>query len=140
MRSSFGSSGDDQEDPPKKRKASTRPKGLSESEALSQIVTIGGRKYQKYTGNIFAEVATSDDGEIYKCPKGDTIGLNLLSEPYVADNPLIKDFDFFASRQKLGVKRGLLRPEPIYFCSPAFRKMIEEEKLSGFEFEITNIE
>lgn len=78
--------------------------------------------------------------EVYKCSKGDLIGLNLLSEPYVTDSPLIKEFDFFASRQKIGVKRGLLRPEPIYFCSPAFRQMVEEEKLSGFEFEITNIE
>lgn len=78
--------------------------------------------------------------EVYICPKGDLIGLNLLSEPYVTDSPLIKEFDFFASRQKIGVKRGLLRPEPIYFCSPAFRQMVEEEKLSGFEFEIANIE
>ncbi|PVD49324.1 hypothetical protein DC498_25590 [Terrimonas sp.] len=78
--------------------------------------------------------------EVYKCPKGDTIGLNLLSEPYVLNSQSIGEYDFFASKQKIGVKRGLLRPEPIYFCSPAFRKMIEEEKLSGFEFEITNIE
>ncbi|SEK63815.1 hypothetical protein [Parapedobacter koreensis] len=78
--------------------------------------------------------------EVYKCPKGHTIGLNLLSEPYVLNSQLIGEYDFFASKQKIGVKRGLLRPEPIYFCSQAFRKMIEEEKLSGFEFEITHIE
>jgi len=60
--------------------------------------------------------------EIYKCPKGDTIGLNLLSEPYVLSNPLIGKCDFFASKQKFGVKRGLLRPEPIYFCSPALNQ------------------
>lgn len=80
------------------------------------------------------------ENEVYRCPKGHIIGLNLLSEPYVTDSPLIKEFDFFASKQKIGVKRGLLRPEPIYFCSQAFRKMIEEEKLTGFEFEIANIE
>lgn len=78
--------------------------------------------------------------EVYKCPKGHTIGLNLLSEPYVLQNPSLPEFDFLASKQKIGVKRGLLRPEPIYFCSPAFREMIEEEKLSGFDFEIANIE
>ena len=86
------------------------------------------------------DLSTSNEGEIYKCPKGDTIGLNLLSEPYVLNSQLIGKYDFYASRQKVGVRRGLLRPEPIYFCSPAFRKMVEEEKLSGFEFEITNIE
>lgn len=80
------------------------------------------------------------ENEVYRCPKGHIIGLNLLSEPYVTDSPLIKEFDFFASKQKIGVKRGLLRPEPVYFCSQAFRKMIEEEKLTGFEFEIANIE
>ncbi len=78
--------------------------------------------------------------EIYKCPKGHTIGLNLLSEAYVLNSPSISESDFLVSKQRIGVKRGLLRPEPIYFCSQAFRKMVEEEKLSGFEFDITNIE
>jgi hypothetical protein len=91
-------------------------------------VTIPGAGYFKF------------EKKIYKCPKGDTIGLNLLSEPYVLNSQLIGKYDFFASRQKIGVRGGLLRPEPIYFCSQAFRKMIEEEKLSGFELEIANIE
>lgn len=86
------------------------------------------------------DLSVSSEGEIYKCPRGDTIGLNLLSEPCVTDSPLIREFDFLASRQKIGVKRGLLRPEPIYFCSPAFRQMVEVEKLSGFEFEVAKIE
>jgi hypothetical protein len=86
------------------------------------------------------DLSTSSEGEIYKCPKGHTIGLNLLSEAFVLNSPSISVSDFLVSKQKIGVKRGLLRPEPIYFCSPAFRQMVEEEKLSGFEFDITNIE
>ena len=78
--------------------------------------------------------------EIYKCYKGHTIGLNILSEPYVLNSPLIKGFDFFVSKQKIGVKRGLLSPEPVYICSPALKKMVKEEKLSGFEFEIAHID
>lgn len=78
--------------------------------------------------------------EVYKCPKGHTIGLNLLSEAYLASSPSINEYDFFSSIQKIGVKRGLLRPEPLYLCSPAFRQMVEEEKLSGFEFEIARIQ
>ncbi|MFV0507235.1 MAG: hypothetical protein ACK5L5_11145 [Bacteroidales bacterium] len=78
--------------------------------------------------------------EIYKCPKGHTIGLNLLSEAYVLDSPSIKKYDFFASKQKIGVRRGLLRPEPIYLCSQKFRQMVIEEKLTGFEFEVAHIE
>lgn len=86
------------------------------------------------------DLSTSSEGEIYKCPKGHTIGLNLLSEPHVLNIQPIGECDFYMSKQKVGVKRGLLRPEPIYFCSQAFRKMIEEERLTGFEFEIANIE
>ncbi|WP_302568698.1 hypothetical protein [Culturomica massiliensis] len=118
-----------------------------------QFGAVNVEKYHQLTANTDIELSrntivginpfdlsTSNEGEIYKCPKGDTIGLNLLSEPYVLNSQSIGKYDFYASRQKVGVRRGLLRPEPIYFCSPAFRKMVEEEKLSGFEFEITNIE
>lgn len=78
--------------------------------------------------------------EIYKCPKGDTIGLNHLSEPHLLNSPLIKNYDFLASKQMLGVRRGLLRPEPLYFCSQEFKKMVDEEKLIGFDFEIARVE
>lgn len=84
--------------------------------------------------------STGSEGEVYKCPKGHTIGLNLLSEPHVLNGPSIKGHDFFASIQMIGVKRGLLRPEPLYFCSQEFRKMVLEEKLKGFDFEISHIE
>jgi hypothetical protein len=86
------------------------------------------------------DLSTSNEGEIYKCPKGHTIGLNLLSEAYVKNSVLIHNYDFFASNELIGVRRGLLRPEPLYFCSLRFRKMVEEEKLTGFEFEVANVE
>jgi hypothetical protein len=89
--------------------------------------------------NLF-DLSTSCQGEIYKCPNGHTTGLNRLSEVYVLNSLSISESDFLVSKQKIGVKRGLLRPEPIYFCSQAFRKMVEDDKLSGFEFEIVNIE
>jgi len=78
--------------------------------------------------------------EVYKCPKGHLIGLNLLSEPYVLDTPSINAYDFFVSKQMLGTKQGLLRPEPLYLCSSSFKKMVEKEKLTGFDFEIAHIE
>ncbi|MDV6168857.1 hypothetical protein R1T16_10505 [Flavobacterium sp. DG1-102-2] len=86
------------------------------------------------------DLSISSGSEIYKCPKGHTLGLNLLSEPSVYNNKSIIDFDFFLSKQKIGVKRGLLRPKPLYFCSQNFRKMVLEERLKGFDFEVTNIE
>lgn len=66
---------------------------------------------------------------VYKCPHGDNIGLNIISEAYVLDSPLIGEYDFIASRQRIGARIGLSRPEPVYFVSPAFRKMLIEEKL-----------
>lgn len=80
------------------------------------------------------------DKLVTKCPKGHLIGSRLISEPYILDNASINGYDFFVTRQKLGAKQGLLRPEPLYLCSPAFRKMVEEEKLSGFEFQVANVE
>jgi hypothetical protein len=78
--------------------------------------------------------------EIYKCPKGHTLGLNLLSEPYVSQASNIADYDLFISHQRFGVRRGLLRPEPILFCSPSFRNMVIANKLSGLDFEIARVE
>ncbi len=85
------------------------------------------------------DLSTSSGKEIYKCLNGDTIGLNLLSEPHVEKSDFIGQQDFLASKQTIGVRRGLLRPEPIYFCSQAFRNMVLDEKLTGFKFEIAHV-
>lgn len=86
------------------------------------------------------DFSTKSKDEIYKCPKGHTIGLNLISEPYVHDSSEIGSNDILASKQMVGVKRGLLKPEPLYFCYQDFKIMVNEEKLSGLEFELTHIE
>lgn len=78
--------------------------------------------------------------EVYRCPIGHTLGLNLLSEAVVSSSRSIENYDLFATRQKVGVKRGLLRPEPLYLCSPEFRRLVVEEKLTGFRFEIARID
>lgn len=59
---------------------------------------------------------------------------------HVAANSNLPDYDILHSMQQIGVKRGLLCPERVLFCSPAVKRMIDEEKLSGFEFEIARIE
>jgi ribosomal protein S14 len=86
------------------------------------------------------DLSESEGGEIYKCPKGHTIGLNLLSEVFVANSSPINEYNLFVTKQKIGVKRGLLRPQPLYLCSQAFRQMVLKEKLSGFDFEVAHIE
>jgi hypothetical protein len=97
-----------------------------------------GSEVTKFT--IAGDYKIKFEKEVYKCPKGHTIGLNLLSEAYVLESPPINNYDFFSTKQKIGVKRGVLRPEPLYLCSQAFRRMVEEEKLIGFDFEIARIE
>lgn len=85
------------------------------------------------------DLSVFSQGEVYKCPEGHTLGLNLISEAFVKKNSLIGKLDFFKSKQKFGVKRGVLRPNSIYFTSPQFRNIVKKEKLSGFDFEITHI-
>jgi len=80
------------------------------------------------------------DKEVYKCPIGHTIGLNLISEPQIEINQNINKRDLFISQQKVGVNRNLLRTEPLYLCSPEFRKMVVVERLTGFDFEIAHID
>ena len=76
----------------------------------------------------------------YKCPLGHLIGGNLISEPYIDSSAELEDFDIFASKQYYGVKLNLLRPEPLYFCSPALREMVLTEKLTGFDFQIARLD
>ena len=76
---------------------------------------------------------------VLKCPKGHLIGDRLISEPFVKDTFSINQYDFFVTKQKIGAKLGLLQPEPLYLCSPAFRTMVLDEKMTGFDFEIAHI-
>ncbi len=77
--------------------------------------------------------------EVYKCPLGHTIGLNLISLPFIKMEAKIYKGDLFITDQKLGVRSGLLRPEPLYMCSTKLRNMIVEEKLKGVSFDTVNI-
>ncbi len=80
------------------------------------------------------------EDEVYKCPLGHTVGLNLLSETWVSNREGLDVHDLWMSKQKIGVNRGLLRPAPIYFCSQAFRKMAADGNLKGIRFEVAHME
>lgn len=73
----------------------------------------------------------------HRCSEGDTIGLNLLSEVSVAAT--CKAADVIASRQFVGVRRGLLRPERIIMISPKLRQLIHAENLKGCEIEVVHM-
>lgn len=110
--------------------------GFYQLEALSEVELTT----KTLVGINSFDLSTECEGEVYKCPCGVSIGLNLLSEPHIIKSSLRNDYDFMVSKQRIGLKRGLLRPEPLYFCSQNFRKMIDHEKINGFNFEIARVE
>lgn len=80
----------------------------------------------------------ADDKGEYRCPLGDLIGLNLLSEVSIKSTSR-GDADIICSQQFVGVRRGLLRPEQIILVSPKVRRLIEYEKLKGVEIEVAHL-
>ncbi len=70
---------------------------------------------------------------------GDLIGLNLLSEVWVDRSPL-SDAGIVGSRQFIGARRGLLRPERVLLITQQLRTMIESEGLKGIRIEVAHIQ
>lgn len=73
-----------------------------------------------------------------RCPCGDLLGLNLLSEVSVRGNAW-RDADVVYSKQFVGVRRGLLRPRRLILISPVLRRIIEQEKLKGCFIEVAHM-
>lgn len=74
----------------------------------------------------------------YRCPLGHVIGLNLLSEMSVK-SATRGHSDIVCTRQFCGARRGLLRPERIILVSPKVWRLLESEKLKGYELEIAHL-
>ena len=77
--------------------------------------------------------------EIYKCPNGDNMGLRILSEVYIKTSPILDDLDFFASKQTVGGRGGVIRQHHLFFCSNRMMRLIKENNLKGFKFEVAHI-
>ncbi len=73
-----------------------------------------------------------------RCTQGDLIGLNLLSEVSVKSTTR-DDADMVCTRQFIGTRRGLLRPARIILISPKVWRLIESEKLKGYEVEVAHL-
>lgn len=74
----------------------------------------------------------------YKCPLGHVLGLNLLSEPYILRESW-DGSDVALTKEKIGVHRGLLRPEPLLVISKRFWKILRENKIRGYSVGVVNI-
>ncbi len=73
-----------------------------------------------------------------RCPLGHLLGLNLLSEVFVRAATR-GEADFICSRQFIGVRRGLLRPERIILISPKVRDLLQSERVKGYEIEVAHL-
>lgn len=73
----------------------------------------------------------------YRCPLGHTIGLNLLSELSIKKAEGA-EIDIAWTKQKVGVRRGFLRPEPLLVISPLLWKLVLHQDLKGMAIEIAH--
>jgi hypothetical protein len=72
-----------------------------------------------------------------RCPLGHVIGLNLISEVWIKMPPAGVG-DILHSRQLVGTRRGLLRPEPRLLVTPRVREMVVAHGLKGWQFEVAH--
>lgn len=79
----------------------------------------------------------SDGLDPCRCPKGDTLGLALLSELVVDargnQSPLVATAQFFGRRQ------GLLRPERELLVTPRLWSALQHRKLRGVSVEVAHV-
>lgn len=74
----------------------------------------------------------------YRCPSGELIGLARLSELWISRSSYTGP-DVVASRQFIGTRRGLLRPERFLLISPKVQRIIEQQKLKGCDLEVAHL-
>jgi hypothetical protein len=74
----------------------------------------------------------------YKCPRGHTIGLNLISELTV-EGTTDDEWDIARTEQYVGVRRGLLRPTSLLVISRRLGKLIQHQRMRGMETEVVHI-
>ncbi len=78
-----------------------------------------------------------DEEGKYRCPRGDLIGLNSLSELWVA-RASHDGSDWLHTRQFIGVRRGLLRPWPQHLISPRLYRLLKKLDVKRFEVEMAH--
>lgn len=76
----------------------------------------------------------------HRCPRGDTIGLNLLSELSVSASDFEKrDSDILHTAEYIGSRVGLLRPERQLIISARLFRLLRERGIKGYRAEIVHL-
>jgi hypothetical protein len=85
-----------------------------------------------------AEPFDEDPEGRFRCPKGHVAGLNLLSELTVARVGW-DGSDLAATREMVGIRRGLLRPAPLLLISPRLWRLLRENNINGYKVEVAHL-
>jgi hypothetical protein len=70
-----------------------------------------------------------------RCPKGHVLGLRVLSEVHVSRASLDGN-DWACTRQRVGLRQGLFRPQPLMLISQRLYRLLSEMKVRRFDVEV----
>ncbi|HEX5753689.1 MAG TPA: hypothetical protein VFZ09_46295 [Archangium sp.] len=70
-----------------------------------------------------------------RCPKGHVLGLRVLSEVYVSRSSLDGN-DWACTRQRVGLRQGLFRTQPLILISQRLYRLLSEMKVRRFDVEV----
>jgi hypothetical protein len=73
-----------------------------------------------------------------RCPRGDTLGLNLLSEVWV-DKATYEGHDIVWTEQYFGHREGVLRPYRLMLVSQRLWRAMDAAHLRGFRIEVVHM-
>ena len=73
-----------------------------------------------------------------RCPLGHVSGLNLLSEVWIP-RAAWDGSDIVRSQNMVGARGGLLVPRPLLFISPRLWRLLEREKVRGYQVEVAHL-
>jgi hypothetical protein len=79
-----------------------------------------------------------DEQGRYRCPRGDQVGQNLLSELFVARRSY-DGSDLTCTRQMFGLRMGLLRPAPYFLISPKLHGLLVTSRVRRLEMEVAHL-
>jgi hypothetical protein len=70
---------------------------------------------------------------------GDTAGLNLISELFVSQSDY-QGADLAATRQFVGNRQGILRPEKLLLLSGRLHELLQKYGVKGYAVEVAHLE
>ncbi len=121
------------------RPVRANPSSSAESQNWFQLLVSNANAEVVAPTRVGLDPFDEDEEGKFRCQCGDLIGLNLLSEVTIKSGSC-GDTEIICTRQFVGMRRGLLRPERIILISPKVRELLVSEKIKGVETEVAYVE